>query len=242
MHRGYFALWRRVEDHPFYKEPREFSKYEAWLDILMNAQHETEPQKVSIGMKVLTCNYGESLKSNVTWAKRWSWSEAKVRRFLKLLKKLGQISTKSEGITTRIIVINYSIYDPRRRQGDDNVTSMRRDHDEQVTTDNKVKNVKNIYIVPFEEIVSHLNEKAGTKFKHTTKDTRGHIKARWSEGFRLEDFITVIDKKTEDWKSDPKMSEFLRPKTLFGTKFEDYLNAAKRAPSNEPITMGMMIK
>ena len=45
-----------------------------------------------------------------------------------------------------------------------------------------------------------------------------------NEGYKLNDFITVIDKKTAEWGNDPKMSQYLRPITLFGTKFESYLN------------------
>jgi hypothetical protein len=143
MHRGYFALWRKVEDHPFYKEPREFSKLEAWIDILLNAQHEMEPQDVLIGLKILKCHYGECLKSNVTWAKRWFWSESKVRRFIKLLENMSQIRTKSEGVTTRISIINYEHYDPKRRANDETATRLRRDCDETATTDNNDKNDKN---------------------------------------------------------------------------------------------------
>jgi uncharacterized phage protein (TIGR02220 family) len=81
--------------------------------------------------------------------------------------------------------------------------------------------------IPFSDIVSFLNEKAGTAFKPGTQSTKSHIRARWAEGFRLEDFQAVIEHKTSEWKTDAKMSEFLRPVTLFGTKFEGYLNAAK---------------
>jgi len=137
MDRGYFALWRKFQDHVFWKERREFSKAEAWIDILWNAQWKDEPQKVVFGMTILTQYYGECLKSNVTWGKRWGWSEPKVRRFTKLLENLGQISKKNEGLTTRITVLNYEQYDPRRRQCDDWATSKRRASDEQVTTNKK---------------------------------------------------------------------------------------------------------
>ena len=80
---------------------------------------------------------------------------------------------------------------------------------------------KDIYI----SIVSYLNEKAGTKFKHTTAKTKTAIKARLSEGFTVDDFKTVIDKKCAEWIGDDKMEKYLRPETLFGTKFEGYLNA-----------------
>lgn len=82
---------------------------------------------------------------------------------------------------------------------------------------------------PYKDIISYLNEKAGTKFRATNKETQKHINARFSEGFELEDFKTVIDKKCTDWKGTD-YEQYLRPSTLFGSKFESYLNAkiAKR--------------
>ena len=75
-----------------------------------------------------------------------------------------------------------------------------------------------------EQIISYLNEKTGANYKTTTKSTISHIKARLKEGFTLDDFYTVIDKKVLLWGKDIKMQAFLRPETLFGTKFESYLN------------------
>lgn len=79
-------------------------------------------------------------------------------------------------------------------------------------------------IVPYDEVVSYLNHKTSSNFRDKTKKTRSLIKSRWNEGFRLQDFKTVIDNKAADWLHDNKMSSFLRPETLFGTKFESYLN------------------
>lgn len=87
--------------------------------------------------------------------------------------------------------------------------------------DNENDNDNEIYI----SIVSYLNQKAGTGYKHTTAKTRKTIHARLEEGFKIEDFRTVIDKKCAEWIGDPKMERYLRPETLFGTKFEGYLNA-----------------
>jgi uncharacterized phage protein (TIGR02220 family) len=77
--------------------------------------------------------------------------------------------------------------------------------------------------IPFEDIISYLNEKAVTSYKHTTPKTQEHIKARWNEKFTLDDFITVIDKKCTEWLGTDQ-EKYLRPETLFGTKFEGYLN------------------
>ena len=73
-------------------------------------------------------------------------------------------------------------------------------------------------------IISYLNEKAGTNFKPNSRKSREKIDSRVNEGYTLEDFKTVIDKKCADWLTDAKMCKFLRPETLFGPKFEGYLN------------------
>lgn len=78
--------------------------------------------------------------------------------------------------------------------------------------------------IPYGEIVDFLNQKTGKHFRATSKKTISVIKARLAEGFTKEDFFKVIENKSAKWKSDPKMVDFLRPETLFGNKFEGYLN------------------
>lgn len=76
----------------------------------------------------------------------------------------------------------------------------------------------------FKSIISYLNEKAGTNYKASSKKTQACIHARISDGFTLEDFEIVIDKKCTEWIGT-EYEKYLRPETLFGTKFEGYLNA-----------------
>jgi len=78
--------------------------------------------------------------------------------------------------------------------------------------------------IPFEEIISCLNRQIGTSYRHERPKTRQLIKARWKEGFRLEDFTRVIDNMTAAWGNNPEMQNYLRPETLFSHKFESYLN------------------
>ena len=73
--------------------------------------------------------------------------------------------------------------------------------------------------------VKSKNQKTNKNFKHTSKVTQRHIRARLAEGFTVSDFKQVIDNKCNDWLRDQKMKEYLRPETLFGTKFESYLNS-----------------
>ena len=85
---------------------------------------------------------------------------------------------------------------------------------------NKSSKNKEIYIT----VISRLNEKSGMNYRSSSKATQGHINARLAEGFTVEDFYTVIDKKCAEWKGG-EMEKYLRPETLFGSKFENYLNA-----------------
>lgn len=81
--------------------------------------------------------------------------------------------------------------------------------------------------IPFQEIIEYLNSKTGKNFDHQSKETRAKIKARWGINGKqrsLEDFKRVIDNKCFDWGNNPEMINYLRPETLFGKKFESYLN------------------
>ena len=95
--------------------------------------------------------------------------------------------------------------------------------------------------IPYVEIIDYLNSKCSKRYKHTNRIAREKIHARWNEGFRLEDFKLVIDVKAYDWLNDTKMNKYLRPDTLFGSKFEIYLNsvAPKQKTNDFVITKGM---
>lgn len=74
-----------------------------------------------------------------------------------------------------------------------------------------------------EEIVTFLNSVTGSSYRSTTSKTRKLIAARLAEGFTADDFKTVVNKKAKEWIGTD-MAQYLRPETLFGTKFEGYLN------------------
>jgi uncharacterized phage protein (TIGR02220 family) len=79
-----------------------------------------------------------------------------------------------------------------------------------------------------EQVIDYLNLKSGKKFSPKIKATRSHISARIAEGRTVQDFKKVIDIKVSAWENDPKMCAFIRPETLFGNKFEGYLNEQKK--------------
>jgi len=83
------------------------------------------------------------------------------------------------------------------------------------------------------EVVGYLNERIGTSYRPSSRKTRDLVRARANEGFGLDDFKAVIDKKASDWLGDAKMARYLRPETLFGPKFEGYLQESKAVIVNE---------
>ena len=82
-------------------------------------------------------------------------------------------------------------------------------------------------------IVEYLNQKTEKNYRSSSKKTKTCIHARLAEGYTFEDFKTVIDNKCNAWKGTD-MDQYLRPETLFGTKFESYLNekVTRRQPVN----------
>ena len=82
--------------------------------------------------------------------------------------------------------------------------------------------------IPYKEIIDYLNKKTGQKLKPTTKVYQRLINARWHEGYKLQDFKTVIDNKSFEWQGT-EFWKYMTPKTLFASShFDEYLNANKR--------------
>lgn len=108
----------------------------------------------------------------------------------------------------------------------------------------------NIY-VPYKEIITYLNEKTGKKLRWDVKSNQKEIKARFNEGYTLDDFKTVIDKKYHEWGRKPTKEElqrgvndmriYLRPKTLFGSNFDVYLNQeqTEKVPAKPPVSRNL---
>ena len=124
------------------------------------------------------------------------------------------------------IDIDKDIDKEKEREGDIHIESAPDD------VDDLTKRLTEMYVdkqkeetdtIPYAAIVAYLNEKAGTKYKATSDKTKTAIRARFADGFTEEDFRAVIDKKCLEWMGT-EWEKYLRPSTLFGTKFEEYLN------------------
>lgn len=78
------------------------------------------------------------------------------------------------------------------------------------------------------EVITILNSVCLTSFKPNAASHARHINARIAEGYNLDDFALVIKYRQSTWANNPKMSPYLRPETLFGPKFDSYLQEARK--------------
>lgn len=106
--KGWISLHRQVMDHWLYKEKRVFSRYEAWLDIVMLASH--EDTTFVHGKEVVAVERGEFITSELKLMERWGWSKSKVRAFLDVLQKDRMLDRKTDSKKTALKVHNYGVY------------------------------------------------------------------------------------------------------------------------------------
>lgn len=101
------------------------------------------------------------------------------------------------------------------------------DEQKAVTVDEFCSICNMYYVDVYKEIINYLNTKTNNSYRYTTKKTQTLIHARTKEGFTIADFKKVIDKKAAEWLGT-EWEKYLRPETLFGTKFEGYLNQPEK--------------
>ena len=204
---GWIKLHRKLQDNFIWKDGRVFSKAEAWIDILMEAQHDEKQFKTMIKNTVITCNRGQSIKSIQTWADRWTWNKSAVQRFLKLLKREKMITLENLKKTTRLTVCNYKTYQKKRIASESQTNRKRIASESQVNTDNNVNNENNgnndnnytVQQVENEFFKQGLTDNDAEKFFN-------HYKSQgWKKGNNLP--ITDLTAQVTNWRLNPKQYE-----------------------------------
>ncbi|MEC5422086.1 conserved phage C-terminal domain-containing protein [Virgibacillus sp. C22-A2] len=179
---------------------------------------------------------GYFYKTYKEWKTEICLTERQVRNSVNKLKKLEVVETKlmrANGSPT----VHYKLhYD---KLVDSILTlcqipnlqyvSIQHDNKSESITETTTENTTETTTIPYVEIITYLNDIASKNYKSSTNKTKDLIKARWNEGFRVDDFKRVIDIKHDEWKDDQKMNKFIRPETLFSPKFEGYLNQEGQA-------------
>jgi len=211
---GYIKLYRSIQSHWLYQEKRKFSKFEAWIDMLMMANH--KDNKVVLGNDLIEVKRGQFITSELKLMERWGWGKSKLRSFLELLEKDGMIVKKSDRKKTTITICNYSVYQ-------DNETKNRPQSDREQTdnglitdTNNNDKNDKEYIYTVF----NHWNSKKIIVHRKLNQKMRSHINARLQE-YSLDELLTAIDNYNEVLKNDKyywthrwTLEDFMKPNNV----------------------------
>lgn len=173
-------------------------------------------------------------------AKKMQMTVKTLRKYMDELEQCGWLTNHGQQNTNGAFGANeYTIHSTTVGQnlphGKKGVTQKRRDAKKGTLTKEtiiqKKHNNNTVEKTSFSDnvcaIVEFLNDQTGSKYRPTTKKTKDCIKARMNEGFVLNEFKTVIRHKTKEWLGKDG-EQWLRPETLFGNKFEGYLNDAIR--------------
>lgn len=103
---GWFKLHRKFKENFLWKEPREYSRWEAWLDLLSEANY-LDKAMIFDGI-TFQVKRGQWLTSQLKLSKRWRWSRGKVERFMQTLMENGMITVQVvDRKASMITILNY---------------------------------------------------------------------------------------------------------------------------------------
>ena len=198
-------------------------EYEIWKQLNKYCSYDTNIAGYTVNQLVVNSD------------KRLNLTTQKVRTILKKFEKEGYIQLVSSGSkgkeSTLKITIKQQLFNNNATNKTEELqqvkdTEQQQSNNNLTTLSKKKKKDNNIYSL----VIDYLNIKANTSYRINTKNTQSLINARVREGFTIEDFKKVIDSKSGEWLNTD-FEKYLRPATLFGGKFENYLNEAnKKAP------------
>lgn len=233
---GWIKLYRQLlEDRVWLQSTNE--QKAILITLLLMANHEAHEWEWQGELfRVMPGQFVTSLAS-IERACGYSVSAQNVRTALAKFEKIGFITNQSTKTGRLITIVKWEVYKSYSDPVPVELTEQSQSTHKELTPNKNDKNDKNdkknnTYTMMISEVVDYLNQICGTAYRATTTKTQTLIKARIQEGFELIDFKKVIEIKQQQWGKEEKMRKFLRPETLFGTKFEGYLNESYIAGSN----------
>ena len=106
MDKGWVSIHRKILKNPILKMNRSYSRFEAWIYLLLRATYNN--QKVVLGSDIYELKSGEILTSQKKLCKQFKWGNSRLRTFLKLLQKDGMINVKTNSKLTHLTILNYN--------------------------------------------------------------------------------------------------------------------------------------
>lgn len=253
MNGGWIKLHRNIMGSDIFND---LQLYRLWTLCLMKATH--KEKEVLIGRQTVHLQPGQfitgreavhELYNNGLKPKDKVKGKSTVYRWLEALEMNGCLNIKKTTKYSMVTVTNWQEYQQSEHQFEQQMNNKRTTNEHK----QEVKNIKNNDSaaeatpvaasnstfeeaikdeqIPYKQIIEYLNGKSNKSYKHLAAANKKLIKARWNEGYRLDDFKHVIDTKAQQWLTNDEMSQYLRPATLFSNKFDSYLNEQPKRPA-----------
>jgi len=194
--KNFIPINRRVFEHPFWNEKREYSKFEAWIDLLKSARFDEGEDSMIVSNQTVVWSRGEMVASLRFLAERWQWSKKKVDNFMKRLESDKSITrrTAKGTVQTIVTICKYDTYNKSIKlggqQGDSKGTVGGQSGDK-YNIDNKVNIDKSIT----------SPKKAGENFNFCKEYFLGYYKEQCKSDYYFEakdgKKLTTIIKKIE---------------------------------------------
>ncbi len=218
---GYFNIHRQIFDSWVFADDKALK---IWIWLIGKARHKKGfiPLKVGKGTITIELKVGQMLFGRHKAEESLCLDGSLIYRKLKKFEDDKMIKIESNNQYSIVTICKYVDYQQLKEQIEQPTNNQRTTDAQPSNTNNNVNNVNN----DNKKIIDYLNSYTGKNFKSTTDKTKALIKARLNEGFKLEDFKKVIEVKSKEWVNSDN-EKYLRPETLFGTKFEGYLNSDK---------------
>lgn len=237
---NYIPVSRKLFDHDFWDEKREFSRFEAWLDLIQTARFEDAETRKLIGNRYITWGRGELVASLRYLAERWGWSKNKVDCYLKLLISEQMITKRTaEGTAQTIITIcKYDSYNTQikktgqgtgqQRDRKGTAQGQQRDktnkEEERIRKDNNGEDISSADAFAPEPVISlfTLVKNSFLIFYAEKKETEYYFQAK--DGEKVKSLISKIKFKIKEKSSAQKEKDVPDEEVLEG--FELFIKNA----------------
>lgn len=207
---GWICLHRQIKGHWLYQERRVFSRFEAWVDLLMMANH--KDGRFPLGNEIIEVKRGDVVTSEVKLMEQWGWSKTKVRAFLSVLESDEMILKKTDRKKTTITIVNYKDFNdlqttekPIKNHGEttkrpqkDTINNVNNENNVNQKSSNKIIYAENVMLTfeEYEKLVKEYGEEMTLDCIRVLDNYKGANDKKYKSDYRA--MLTWVVQKVED--------------------------------------------
>ena len=223
--KGWISLHRKILDNPILTRGRAYSRFEAFVYMLLKANH--KDNEALIGNQKIKVKKGSFITSQKKLMKEFNWGTSRLRNFLKLLQNDDMIEINTNAISTYITINNYKTLqglqtanksEANRKQTDSNSQTKTNNNGNTVNNDNNVNNI-DIFIKKVFEFEKQYDKDTLKEFTdYWTEKNMSGTKAKFEmqKTFDISRRLKRWTKNSNDWNIKPKANLQEYKKTTSG--------------------------